>query len=84
LLKIEAALLYSFHFIFGEFSIASINLFSQNISCVQSFSDLFIASVIQSLYKIITSLGLNGTCFSLRSFDISLIIQRATQPDLIL
>ncbi|MBT3728648.1 hypothetical protein HOF65_02495 [bacterium] len=45
---------------------------------------MFIASVIQSLYKIIISFSSNFISCSLSSFEISLIIHKATQPDFIL
>ena len=48
------------------------------------FWALFIASVIQSLYKTIISFTSNFISCSLSSLEISLIIQRATQPDFIL
>jgi hypothetical protein len=70
--------------IFGALLIDSSNLFSQNISSVQSFFDLFIASVIQSLYKTIISFFSNWISFSVIIFETSFVIQRATQPDFIL
>jgi hypothetical protein len=68
----------------GVLFIASINLSSQNICSFQSFSGLLIASVIQSLYKTIISFFSNFISFSFIIFEISLIIHRAIQPDLIL
>jgi hypothetical protein len=62
----------------------SINLFSQNISSQPSFFGLLIASVIQSLYKIIISFSSNLISCSFISLEISFIIQRATHQDLIL
>jgi hypothetical protein len=84
LLNTLLADLYFFPLIFGEFSIASSSLDSQNISSVQSFNGLFIASVIQSLYKTIISFSSNLISCSFNNFEISFIIQRATQPDFIL
>jgi len=69
---------------FGEFSIVSTNLSSQNICSVQSLFDLFIASVIQSLYSTAISHGLNRISFSFNSFEISFIIHKASHHDLTL
>jgi hypothetical protein len=84
LLKILLADLYFQLSSFGALVIESINLCSQNITSVQSFLGLFIASVIQSLYKTITSFNSKLIHLSFINFEISFIIPRATHPDLIL
>jgi hypothetical protein len=68
----------------GALSIACISLSSQNISSVQSFFGLFIASVTQSLYNTIISSGSNFNSLSLIILLISFVIHSATQSDFIL
>jgi len=84
LLNTLLALLYFLPDIFGALVIEVSNLDSKNISSFQSFFDLFIASVIQSLYSTIISFSSNFNSFSLIIFDIFLAIHKATQPDFIL
>ncbi|MDR2640848.1 MAG: hypothetical protein LBC61_06195 [Candidatus Peribacteria bacterium] len=76
--------MYSSVCIFGAFKIASSSLCSPNNSSFQSLFLAFIASVIPSEYKTAISQGSNFISCSFINFQMSFIIQIATQPDFIL